>query len=113
MASELTTRIARNQALFRVGNERVTAWPERQAAPATEKQMFYCECADANCLDRVYLTAEEYEGIREDSTRFAVVHGHVFPVAEHVVAESDGYEVVEKNEDLRPLLERMDPRNGE
>jgi hypothetical protein len=36
-----------------------------------------------------------------DSTRFAVVPGHVFPEAEHVVAPPDGYEVVKKNDDLR------------
>jgi len=104
------TRIAENQATFRLINERVTAWPERQAAPAAEKLMFYCECADPSCYDRVYLTAAEYEAIRADSTRFAVVAGHVFPEAESVVAEPDGYEIVEKNEDLRGILGRIDPR---
>jgi hypothetical protein len=98
--------------MFRMVNERITAWPERQAAPASEKLMFYCECADPKCFDRVYLTAPEYEAIRDDSTRFAVVDGHVFPEAERVVAEPDGYAVVEKNDDLRGLLERIDPRNG-
>jgi hypothetical protein len=112
MASPRTARIARNQAMFRVVNERITAWPERKAAPATEKLMFYCECAGEKCFDRVYLTAAEYEGIRSDSTRFAVVIGHVYPEAEHVVAAPDGYDVVEKNEDLRGLLERIDPRKG-
>ena len=98
--------------MFRMVNERVTAWPERQAAPATEKLMFYCECGDPKCFQRVYLTATEYEAIRKDSTRFAVVAGHVFPEAERVVADPDGYEVVEKNDDLRGLLERIDPRKG-
>jgi hypothetical protein len=112
MASPRTVRIAKNQAMFRVVNERVTAWPERQAAPATEKLMFYCECADQKCFERVYLTPPEYEAIRADSTRFAVADGHVFPEAERVVAKPDGYEVVEKNEDLRGLLERIDPRKG-
>jgi hypothetical protein len=107
-----TTQIAEKQAMFRAVNERVTAWPERRAAPATEKLMFYCECADPKCFDRVYLTPEEYEAIRADSTRFAVVDGHVFPEAERVVAKPDGYEVVEKNEDLRAMLERIDPRKG-
>jgi hypothetical protein len=107
-----TTRIAENQSMFRAVNERVTAWPERQAAPAAEKLMFYCECADPKCFERVHLTAAEYEAIRADSTRFAVVDGHVFPEAEDVVADPDGYEVVEKKEHLRGMLERMDPRKG-
>jgi hypothetical protein len=73
MASRRVARIAENQAIFRVVNERVTAWPERRTVPATEKLSFYCECADPHCFDRVYLTAPEYEAIRADSSRFAVV----------------------------------------
>jgi len=107
-----TARIANNQAMFRVFNERMTAWPERQEADPTEKLIFYCECADEHCYAHVRLTAEDYEAIRLDSTRFAVAPGHVFPEAEHVVAEPDGYEIVEKNEDLRGLLEHADPRKG-
>jgi hypothetical protein len=112
MASRRIARIARNQSMFRAVNERVTGWPERQAAPAAQKLMFYCECADQKCFDRVWLTAAEYETIRAHSTRFAVVTGHVFPEAERVVAQPDGYEVVQKNDDLRDLLERIDPRKG-
>jgi hypothetical protein len=112
MASRRAVLIAQNQAIFRIVNERITAWPERQAAPAAEKLMFYCECADANCFDRVYLTAREYEAIRADSTRFAVLAGHVFPEAERVVAEPDGYQVVEKYEALRGVLEAIDPRKA-
>jgi hypothetical protein len=112
MASRREAQIAHNQAVFRIINERVTAWPERQAAPATEKLMFYCECGDEHCYERVYLTAEEYEAIRADSSRFAVVNGHVFPEAEDVVAEPNGYEVVEKHEDLDGITERLDPRKG-
>jgi len=74
--------------------------------------MRYCECADPHCFEPIYLTAQDYEAIRGDSTRFAVVIGHVFPEAEHVVAAPDGYDVVEKNEDLRGLLEGIDPRKG-
>jgi hypothetical protein len=40
------------------------------------------------------------------------VDGHVFPEAEHVVPEPDGYQIVEKNDDLRELLEGIDPRKG-
>jgi hypothetical protein len=112
MASRREVRIAQNQALFRIVNERVTAWPERQAAPPTEKLMFYCECGDEHCYERVYLTPEEYEAIRADSSRFAVVEGHVFPDAEDVVAERNGYDVVEKHKELRDITERTDPRKG-
>jgi hypothetical protein len=112
MASRRVARIAENQAIFRVVNERVTAWPERRAVPATEKLSFYCECADPHCFDRVYLTAPEYEAIRADSSRFAVVPGHVYPEAETVVEEADGYDVVEKIKHVRGITERTDPRKG-
>src|SRR3954447_24887510 len=112
MASERTACIARGQSMSRMVNERVAAWPERRALPADMLIMRYCECADPHCFERIFLTAQEYEAIRGDSTRFAVVIGHVFPEAEHVVAAPDGYDVVEKNEDLRGLLERIDPRKG-
>jgi hypothetical protein len=112
MASRRTRHIAREQSMFRAVNERVNAWPERQALPVDEKIMRYCECADPHCFAPVYLTREEYETIRADSTRFAVADGHLFLEAERVVAEPDGYEVVEKNDDLRGLLERIDPRKG-
>jgi hypothetical protein len=112
MASERQVRIARNQAMFRMVNERITAWPERQARPAPERLMFYCECADPKCFDRVYLTAREYEAIRADSSRFAVVEGHVFPEAEDVVDHPEGYDIVEKHANLRRVLEWTDPRRG-
>ena len=112
MASRRKERIAESQAMFRVVNERVTAWPERQAAPAAEQLMFYCECADEHCFERVYLTAREYEAIRADSSRFAVVEGHVFPEAEDVVAAPHGYEIVETHAELRGTTEHTDPRKG-
>ena len=105
-------RIAENEALFRAINERMTAWPERRAAPATEKLGFYCECGDPTCFERICLTGPEYELVREDPGHFAVVAGHVFPEAERVVEEHEGYVVVQKNEDVRGLVERADPRRG-
>jgi hypothetical protein len=110
MGSRRNRRIAKNQALFRTINEAVTRWPERQATPPWQKLIFYCECGDAKCYDRVYLTGPEYEAIRTDSARFVVVPGHVFPKAERVVEEHDGYSVVEMGEDVRGILEETDPR---
>src|SRR3954451_1748635 len=112
MPSRRVIHIAEGQAMFRAVNERVAAWPERQALPEDMLTMRYCECADPHCFEPIYLTPQEYETIRDDSTRFCVVIGHVFPEAEHVVAAPEGYDVVEKNENLRGILERIDPRKG-
>jgi hypothetical protein len=39
-------RIALNEAMFREGNQRMSAWPERRDAPPTDSLTFLCECAD-------------------------------------------------------------------
>jgi hypothetical protein len=97
-------RIAENQALFRAMNQRLGSWEERRAAPQ-EKHMFFCECGDRRCHERVCLTITEYEAVREHALRFAVLRGHVFPEAERVVAEPDGYVVVQKHDHLRAVID--------
>jgi hypothetical protein len=106
-------RIAWNEALFRVANERMHAFVERAEEP-TERHMCLCECGDLDCKGRLWLTRAEYEAIRVDEMRFAVLVGHVFPEAERVVGEHDGrYLVVEKTEEVRAVLERTHgPRAG-
>ena len=103
-------RIAENESLFREMNERLAAWEERQAAPATTRHMFFCECANRVCHDRVCLSIPEYEAVRESPVRFAVLPDHVRPDIERVVGEGQGYVVVEKDERVRYILEQSDPR---
>ena len=105
-------QIAENEVLFRDINERVVGLPERHEASATEKLPFYCECGDEKCFEHVRLTLAEYEALREDSARFAVAPGHEMLETERVVASHVGYLVVEKNEDVRDIAERTDPRRG-
>jgi hypothetical protein len=107
-------RIAFNEALFRAGNERMHAFEERSEDPPTERHPCFCECGDAECKGRVWLTTAEYEAIRADEMRFAVLVGHVMPEAERVVSEHDGrYIVVEKHESVRAIVEQQyGPRAG-
>lgn len=104
-------RIANNQSLSRAINERLAEWQERQAAP-TEKHMFFCECGEETCRERVCLTLEEYEAVRASPVRFAVVPGHSFPEAEQIVGRFVDYLVVEKYDDVRVIVERTDPRRA-
>jgi hypothetical protein len=110
MASARKERIARNEAMFREGNERMRAWPEREEAPATDKLLFLCECADPKCREHVSLTRPEYEAVRADPTHFAVVDGHEIPDAERVVERHEGHVVIEKNEEVHGIAEDTDPR---
>lgn len=88
-------RIANNEASFRDINERLEEGL-RQVRHAPELLQFICECGDRGCESSVRLTFDEYEALRRDSRRFAVVPGHVFLETERVVAGNDRYEVVEK-----------------
>lgn len=104
--------MALNEAMFREGNERMNAWPERQEAPQTEEQPFLCECADPDCRKHLSITSAEYEAVRKDAMHFVIVPAHQRPDAESVVEQTDRYMVVEKHEDVRALAERTDPRNA-
>jgi hypothetical protein len=88
-------RIADNEASFRDINERLEEGL-RQVRHTPELLQFICECGDRGCESSVRLTFDEYEALRRDSRRFAVVPGHVFLETERVVAGNDRYEVVEK-----------------
>lgn len=75
-----------------------------------ELLVFGCECGSAACADVVQLRMDEYEAIRSDSRRFAVVAGHVYREAERVVASTDRYQVVEKLEGAAEVADATDKR---
>lgn len=101
-------QIAEHQALFRAENEHAGAQPEHSGTRAA--LVFLCECADLDCSTRVRLSRAQYEAVRAHPARFIVAPGHVFFEAERVVEEHEAYFVVEKNPDVRAILERTDPR---
>ena len=88
-------RIAQNEASFRDINDRLEQGL-RHVDHGEGLQEFLCECGDRNCEAHIRLSFDEYEAVRRDSRRFAVVPGHVYPETERVVHAGDRYEVVEK-----------------
>jgi hypothetical protein len=107
-------RIAEVEVLFRAGNERMMEWTEnRERAARGEQLVFFCECGRRGCKARVRLTGAQYEGVRADARRFVIAPGHEFREAEDVVEEHDGYVVVQKHEDVRALVERLDLRRSD
>src|SRR3954453_22596655 len=104
-------RIAEIEVLFRAGNDRMLSWPEMQERAARgETLVCFCECGRRRCRKRIRLTAEQYEAVRTDATRFVIAHGHELPDVEDVVEEHEGYVVVQKHEEVRALVERLDLR---
>ena len=74
--------------------------PDRESAEehasASETVAFYCECSDRDCTERILITAQEFENVREHAAQFLVRPGHDVPSVEIVVTSTPLYFVVEK-----------------
>lgn len=105
-------RIAQNDATFRDANERINAAVGAYGMDTLVP--FLCECADPNCVEIVRLELDQYEEIRADSRHFLNVHGHQAAAqgAAVVVAERDGYVIVEKIGYAGDVVEGLDERNA-
>lgn len=105
--SEREKRLAVNEALFREINERVAERVPDDAHLLT----IVCECADADCTERITLTAETLQAVRGDPTQFVVSPGHVALDIEDVVARGDQFEVVRKRGLAGEIVEFLDGSN--
>jgi hypothetical protein len=110
-AEDRGARAARNQSLFREINERVKQLNEgfSLVLPVGE---WICECADDACVERIELSAAEYEVVRSEGTHFLVAPGdtHVYRDVEVVTERTDRYWVVEKFGTAGDEADRLDPR---
>ncbi len=109
---EREKRLARNEALYREVNERVAEVAERFVEVGTQTPVgFICECGAVDCTEPITTTLAEYEAIRAEPTRFAVVPGHELPEIESVVERYPGYFVVEtRQEEAEQVARETDPR---
>lgn len=92
---ERDKRLAMNEALFREMNERVE---ERVQSSADTDARFaiLCECADLDCVERIFLTPVEYEAAHADPAQFTVLPGHAAADVETIVTRNERFEVVRK-----------------
>jgi len=101
-------RRATTESLFRDVNERIAESAQRFDSDTTE---FVCECADAECAERVETPLDEYERIRSDGATFLLVPGHEQDDIERVVADRGRFEIVEKIQStVRATVQRLNPR---
>ena len=99
-------RIAMNEATFRKVNEGMEAGQDPSGL-----LVFVCECGRLGCNKLIRLTRPEYEGIRRNPRRFAILDGHEILEAEEIVERHDRYLVVEKTGDPEAeIVEHTDPR---
>jgi hypothetical protein len=108
MAGSREERLALNEALFRTANERMAGWEEVRRADGTE--LFFCECADPECREKIEIRTADYEKVRADSAHFFVVPGHELPDIETVIESHEGWVVIEKDPEVRKVVEETDPR---
>ena len=104
---ERLERQARNKGLLRTVNERIAAIDEATAwADPGHEFEFQCECGrNRGCEGRVLMTLEEYERVRGQRDRFAVVPGHQSDELERVVEEQQRYLIVDKRDEYEHLVE--------
>lgn len=99
MAIDRNERAARYQSLFREVNERVVELEQdglQEVFRDGSGVYAVCECANSACHAPIELSVAEFKAIRSSPIRFLIKAGHEWPDVEDVVAEHDGYVVVEK-----------------
>jgi hypothetical protein len=85
--------LRRNEQIARRVNERTADDAERGAFAGPE---FLCECGNANCMERLPMSLDEFEHVHSKAARYAVLPGHELPEVERVVSNTPRYSVVEK-----------------
>jgi hypothetical protein len=104
--SKQSERVGVNEALFREVNERIDQLHDELGGASSFE--IVCECGDASCIDRFNITSSDYEELRRDVHRFAVVPGHEKPDVEEVVEKRKEYLVVVKTDrDAQKAAEEM------
>jgi hypothetical protein len=102
-------RQARNEAFIREVNERINAL-DREASGAgavdgVESFRFHCECGrDGGCPEQIWMTLAEYELVRQQDDRFALIPGHETAGLEVVVDGNERYVIVDKVDEAEPFV---------
>ena len=105
-------QLARNEAVFREVNERVEEVAGALALGEDGSLLagFVCECGRSDCTEKIEMTLAQYEGVRSDPRRFAVIPGHEDTETARVVERHKGFAVVEKLDEAGEIAVENDPR---
>ena len=111
MEPEDTQRVAMNEAVFRKVNEGMEAGQEPSGLLS-----FVCECGRLRCNQLIQLTRAEYESVRSDPRRFAIVDGHEILEAESIVERWASRELLDahlESDHVAKALERAEELFGD
>ena len=101
-------RQARNEALMRAVNEQIASLGQGAGGWADPEQTFdfQCECGqNEGCEGHILMTLAEYERVRSQRDRFAVLPGHQTDEVERVVEQEERYVIVDKRDAFEHLVE--------
>lgn len=111
MTGSRAERIGMNEAVFREVNERIEELADTFNL-REEVLDLICECGDADCVQPIRMTRDEYEHVRSDQHHFAVHPGHEIPSVETVVERKKNYDIVSKDRGVaEQIAEQTDPRS--
>ena len=88
------TRAARNERFFAEANALIV---DEALERGRELVDVICECANPGCVDRIPMTAHDYESTHSDPAWFVVRPGHEIPEVERIVEREEAYYTVEKS----------------
>jgi hypothetical protein len=87
---------AETQAVFREVNERIDELNRGVLGRQPISEEWVCECEDGSCIERIEMSQSEYEWLRADGNRFAVLPGHEVQAVEEVIRRCERFFVVAK-----------------
>jgi hypothetical protein len=105
---ERLERQARNEDMMRSVNNRIAALDKSATDWAAPDQQFefQCECGRTDgCDGRVLMTLGEYDRVRSQRDRFAVLPGHEADEIESVVEQDERFVIVDKHDEVEHLVE--------
>ena len=109
---EREIRAARNQAMFRAVNDKIRELADTFAV-VTGTFTIACECADPHCVSTIEINPADYEAIRANPRRFAVLPGHLDTGIEGLIAQSEHYHVAEKRGKAAAVAEALSPQGDD
>lgn len=98
---------AQNEDLGRRINERIN----RRAIPGSGDNIWVvCECSNGDCEERIQMSLEDYESVRQADSCFIVCVGHESPELERVVGRGDSWLTVEKTGNAKRITRELEER---
>jgi hypothetical protein len=92
--AQANSRVRENEETFAKANEQIRVSAEQYRFD--EAVPFLCECSELTCTDSVRLPLKSYREARAKGDAFILRPGHANPRVERIVAQADGYDLVEK-----------------